>query len=91
MTKEIKRKNSKEKIMKEENKTERKRKKDESDKSKTSEPNNSGDSPNAWSTSPKEAVNIEDLLQRARAISQQVRDNGLLFNSEERYGIHIFF
>ena len=38
---------------------------------------------NIWKAPPKIQVDVVDLLQRARAISSQVQEHGLLFNLEE--------
>ena len=41
------------------------------------------ESENIWKAPPKLQVDIDDLLQRARAISSQVQEHGLIFNLEE--------
>ena len=38
---------------------------------------------NIWKAPPKIQVDVADLLQRARAISSQVQEHGLMFNLEE--------
>ena len=38
---------------------------------------------NSWTAPPKIQVDVDDLLQRAKAISSEVQEHGLMFNLEE--------
>ena len=38
---------------------------------------------NSWTAPPKIQVDVDDLLQRARAISSEIQEHGLMFNLEE--------
>ena len=38
---------------------------------------------NSWTAPPKIQVDVDDLLQRAKAISIEVQEHGLMFNLEE--------
>ena len=38
---------------------------------------------NSWTAPPKIQVDVDDLLQRAKAISSEVQEHGLMFNFEE--------
>ena len=40
-------------------------------------------SENSWTAPPKIQVDVDDLLQRAKAISSEVQEHGLMFNLEE--------
>ena len=38
---------------------------------------------NSWTAPPKIQVDVDDLLERAKAISSEVQEHGLMFNLEE--------
>ena len=38
---------------------------------------------NSWTAPPKIQVDVDDLLQRAKAISSEIQEHGLMFNLEE--------
>ena len=54
------------------------------EKEEKSSPQKGGDkNENSWTAPPKIQVDVDDLLQRAKAISSEVQEHGLMFNLEE--------
>ena len=45
---------------------------------------NSGGSPNIWNAPPKVTVNVDELLQRVKAMSDYVKEKDVLFNLDEQ-------
>ena len=54
------------------------------EKEEKSSPQKGGDKKeNSWTAPPKIQVDVDDLLQRAKAISSEIQEHGLMFNLEE--------
>ena len=53
------------------------------EKKSSPESKNEKEKENSWTAPPKIQVDVDDLLQRAKAISSEVQEHGLTFNLEE--------